>query len=141
MQQIIEFSGNHPYLIASAVVITMVLLANELRLFSRKGIDVSPSETVALMNNGAKVVDIRSAERFHAGHIMGAAHIAYDELEAKIEKALKAHKDKFIIVYDENGTLGARASTLLRGLEYKAVNLKGGVAAWISDSMPLEKGK
>ncbi len=141
MQQIIEFSGNHPYLAGLAVVLTMVLIANEFRLFSRKGIDVSPSQTVALMNNGAKVVDVRSAERFHAGHIMGAAHIAYEELEAKIDKALKAHKDKFIIVYDDNGMQGARASTMLRGLEYKAVNLKGGIAAWTSDSLPLEKGK
>ncbi|MFK8032083.1 MAG: rhodanese-like domain-containing protein [Gammaproteobacteria bacterium] len=141
MQQIIEFSGNHPYLVGLAVVLTMVLIANELRLFSRKDIDVSPSQTVALMNNGAKVIDIRSVDRFHAGHIMGAAHIALDELEAKAEKTLKKYKDKFIIVYDENGMQGARASTLLRGLEYKAVNLKGGIAAWTSDSLPLEKGK
>lgn len=141
MQQIIEFSGNHPYLVGLAVVLTMLLIANEIRLFSRKGIDVSPAQTVALMNNGAKVVDIRSVERFRAGHIMNALNIALDDLEAKAQKSLKAHKDKFIIVYDDNGLQGARASTLLRRLEFKAVNLKGGLAAWTSDNLPLEKGK
>lgn len=141
MQQIIEFSGNHPYLVGLAVVLTMVLIANEFRLFSRKGIDVSPSQTVALMNNGAKVVDIRSVERFRAGHIISALHIAFDDLEAKAAKSLRAHKDKFIIVYDDNGMQGVRASTLLRGLDYKAVNLKGGLTAWTSDNLPLEQGK
>lgn len=141
MQQIIEFSGNHPYLVGLAVVLTMLLIANEIRLFSRKGIDVSPSQTVTLMNNGAKVVDVRSIERFRAGHIISAIHIAFDDLEAKAKKSLNAHKDKFIIVYDDTGMQGARASTLLRSLDFKAVNLKGGLAAWNNDNLPLEKGK
>lgn len=141
MQQIIEFSGNHPYLVGLAVILTMILIANEFRLFSRQGIDVSPSQTVALINNGAKVVDVRSVELFRAGHIMGAMNIAFDDLEDKALKAFKAHKDKFIIVYDDTGMQGARASTLLRGLELKAVNLKGGLAAWTRDNLPLEQGK
>lgn len=141
MQQIIEFSGNHPYLVGLAVVLTIILVANEFRLFSRKGIDVSPSQSVALINNGAKVLDIRSIERFRSGHIIGALHIALDELEDKAEKLLKKHKGSFIIVYDDNGMQGARASTMLRNLQYKAVNLKGGIAAWNSDNLPLEKGK
>ncbi|MEM7082762.1 MAG: rhodanese-like domain-containing protein [Pseudomonadota bacterium] len=141
MQQIIEFSSNHPYLVGLAIILTMILIANEFRLLSRKGIDVTPSETVALINNGAKVVDIRSIERFRSGHILSALNIALDDLEAKAAKKLAAHKDKFIIVYDDNGMLGARASTLLRRMEYKAVNLKGGLTAWKGDNLPLEEGK
>ena len=141
MNQIIEFSSNHPYLVGLALVLSILLVANEFRLLSRKGVDISPSETVALMNNGAKVLDIRSIELYQSGHILNALHLAFEDFEAKAEALLKPHKDKIIVVYDDHGMVGARASSKLRQLSYKAANLKGGLHAWKADNFPLETGK
>ncbi len=141
MDQIIEFATNHPYLAGLAFMLTLLLVANEIRLATRKGLDILPSEVVTLVNNGAKVLDVRSVELYRSGHIVNAINIAHDDLEARYEKALKAHKDKFIVVCDDNGLQAGKASLWLRQKEYKAVNLKGGLTAWSHDSLPLEKGK
>jgi len=141
MAQIIEFASNHPYLVGLAFILTILLLANEIRLLGRKGLDVSPAETVGLMNKGAKVVDVRSLELFRAGHILDAVHIAFEDLDEKASKALKAHKDKIIVVYDDNGMQGAKAGTILRNMQFKAASLKGGLTAWTRENLPLEKGK
>lgn len=138
MNQIIEFSSNHPYLIGMAVVLTMLLIANELRLMSRRGIDITPAQTVALMNNGARVLDVRSMDLYRSGHILDATHIPLDELADKAESKLKAHREKFIVVYCEHGMQSTKACEQLKALDFKAVNLKGGITAWKADDMPLE---
>jgi len=139
MNQIIEFSSNHPYLVGLAVVMTILLIANEIRLLGRRGIDVSPAETVTLMNNGARVLDVRSMDLFRNGHILDAIHIPLDELTSKAESKFKAHRDKFIVVYCDTGIQSAKACAELRQQNFKAVNLRGGLTAWKSDDLPVEK--
>ena len=141
MSQIIEFASNHPFLVSLAFGLTILMIVNEIRLIGRKGLDLSPAETVALMNNGARVVDVRSVELFRKGHILNAIHIAFDELEDKAAKVLKPHKNKVIVVYDEHGTQGVKAGAILRGLNFKAASLKGGLTAWSRENLPLEHGK
>ncbi|NNF17199.1 MAG: rhodanese-like domain-containing protein [Gammaproteobacteria bacterium] len=141
MAQIIEFASNHPFLVGLAFGLTILMIVNEMRLLGRKGLDVSPAETVALMNNGATIVDVRSLELFRAGHILNAVHIAFDDLEERASKVLKPHKDSVIVVYDDLGLQGAKAGGILRQLNFKAASLKGGLAAWKRENLPVEKGK
>ena len=105
---------------------------------------MSPADAVKLINGGATVLDIRPAERFAAGHIIGAVNIPAGELAGREEEVAKK-KDRPVIVCCENGTTSARAATMLRKAAYPAVvRLKGGVMAWERESLPLsreEQGK
>ena len=142
MDRALEFAANHPILISTAVFLTILTLANEIRMVTRRGVDLGPNEAVRLINGGATVVDIRSFERYQGGHIINARHIPLDEIADKAPKKLAALKSKPVVVYDDNGMASNRAVALLRGLGFEqVVNLKGGIGAWARENFPLEKGK
>ena len=142
MDRALEFAANHPILISTAVFLTILTLANEVRMLARRGVDLGPQEAIRLINAGATVIDVRSFERYQSGHIIGARHIPLDELADKAPKKLAALKSKPVVVYDDNGMMSNRAVNQLRGLQFEnVVNLKGGVLAWARENFPLEKGK
>jgi rhodanese-related sulfurtransferase len=92
------------------------------------------------MNQGAIVLDLRTPDLHAAGHIGGARHLPSDQI-LKADDVLKKHKGKPIVVYDETGSLGAAAVRQLARLGFtKAFNLRGGVAAWRAENLPLVKG-
>jgi len=142
MDRLLEFASNHPILLSGAVFLTILTIANEVRTATRRGVDLSPQDAVGLINGGATVIDVRSFERFAAGHIINAKNIPLDELDDAAMKKLGTQKDKPVILYDDNGLTGGRAVNLLRGLEFANVaNIKGGITAWARDNFPLESGK
>lgn len=142
MDRLLEFATNHPLLVSAAVFIAIVTIANEVRLATRRGIDLSPQDAVVLINQGATVIDVRDFERYRGGHIINAKHIPMDDLQDQAGKKLASFKDKPVVVYDDNGTLGARAVNVLRGLNFSnAVSLKGGIGAWLRENFPVESGK
>ena len=53
MDRALEFAANHPILISTAVFLTILTLANEIRMVSRRGVDLGPNEAVRLINGGA----------------------------------------------------------------------------------------
>lgn len=125
-----------------AVVLTILVVANELRLLSRRGIDLSPAEAVQLINQGAMIIDVRSIERFRTGHIVNAKNIPFEDLAGAVDSKLEKHKDKPVLTYDDAGFIGAKAATLLRNLAFtKAANLRGGLVAWQRENLPLDKTK
>lgn len=142
MDRFIEFAANHPFLVSVAVFLTLLTLANEVRVATRRGVDLPPKDAVTLINQGAAVIDLRSFERFKSGHILGARHVPMEDLGDAAAKKLKALKDKPVIVYDDNGLKSARAVTMLRSLDFQRVaNLKGGLGAWLRENYPLETRK
>ncbi len=54
---------------------------------------------------------------------------------------LKKYKEKVVVVYDDTGSLGASAVRQLAAQGFtKAVNLRGGLAAWRTENLPLTRG-
>jgi rhodanese-related sulfurtransferase len=92
------------------------------------------------MNRGAVVIDLRPAEQFAAGHLSGARRMDGEQI-LKAGDTLKKYKQKPLILYDDSGSLGTTAARQLKaqGFEH-AFNLRGGLTAWRSDNLPLEKG-
>ena len=142
MEVFLEFAGRHPVLVWGAVFLTGITIANEIRLVARRGFNLDPTGAVALINDGAAVIDTRSVDRFRAGHIVNARNIPQDELGDAADKKLKGLKGDPLIVCCDNGISSGRAVTLLRSLGFdKAVSLQGGLAAWQRENLPLVKGK
>lgn len=117
----------------------LAVLAFEARARSARFAAVAPQDVIRLMNRGALVLDIRPQELFTAGHIGGSRHLPSDQIvNANDVQVLKKNKEKPIVLYDESGSLGAAAVRQLAAQGFtKAVNLRGGLAAWRAENLPI----
>ncbi|MCH9025913.1 MAG: rhodanese-like domain-containing protein [Proteobacteria bacterium] len=139
MSQLLEFAANHPYLAGGVVALSILVLVNELRLRSNTGNFLDPANVVSLINKGAAVLDLRSAERFATGHVVGARNIPVDQLESSAGK-LKRYSGKPMIVYCDNGTACRKAVARLQEMGFEhTVAMRGGLQAWTQENMPLVK--
>ena len=140
MAQLFEFAGNHPFLVGSLVLIIVLVIVNEIRL-KAGGPELAPADAVRLINDGATVLDVRSATQYANGHIVGARNLPLNELGAKLDSVSKK-KDRPVLVYCEMGNTSAKAAATLRQAGFAQVlNLKGGLMAWQRENLPLATGK
>ncbi len=63
MQQLIEYCGNHPYLVAAAALMVMIVIVSELRARIQEFAAVAPTDAIRMMNQGALVIDVRDSAR------------------------------------------------------------------------------
>ncbi len=137
MTQLLEFASRHPAQAAMLVAAALAVLFYELRLRAQATGSVSPQDAVRLMNQGAAVLDLRSAEAFAAGHINNARLLPLDSL-AEAAETLKRFKEKPVIVYCERGNSSAAAIRKLGALGFsKLFNLRGGITAWRGEHLPV----
>lgn len=130
----------HPWLVAATAAVAMFAVLIEIRARSESFASISAQEAIQLMNRGALTIDLRSAEQFTAGHVAGARRMDGEQI-LKAEDLLKKHKQKPVIVYCNSGSLAAAAVRKLREQGFaQAVNLRGGIAAWRTENLPVEKG-
>jgi len=100
----------------------------------------APQDMVRLMNQGALLIDLRPAEQYTAGHVGGARQMSGEEI-LKAADTLKKYKEKVVVVYDDTGSLSASAVRQLVSQGFtKAFNLRGGLAAWRTENLPLTRG-
>ena len=140
MAQIIEFSTNHWILVAAFLLVSTVLVINIVQAGGAGAL--RPHEAVQLLNReNAVALDVRSASEFESGHVIDARHIPLQELKQRAEE-LKRFKGKPILVCCAAGTVSAQAVKDLRGMGFEQVSrLKGGIAAWRAENLPLTQGK
>lgn len=101
---------------------------------------VSASAAVQMINREkAVVVDVCEAEEFATGHMGGAKNIPLAQLEAKLPAAVK-NKAVPLILVCQSGARSSRAVATAKKLGYEKVqSLSGGLAAWKTASLPVEK--
>jgi rhodanese-related sulfurtransferase len=103
---------------------------------SRGGATVSSTQAVQMINHqGAVLLDVRSIEAFHGGHIPQARHAPLADVE---KKAASLAKDKPLIIVCEMGRTAVGAAARLRAQGFTAVSiLDGGIKAWSTAGLPL----
>ena len=110
-----------------------------MRARSEGQVSVSPQELIRLMNQGALLLDLRPPEQYQAGHLAGARQMSGDQI-LKAADTLKKHKEKAVVVYDDTGSLGAAAARQLAAQGFsRAFTLRGGLAAWRADNLPVSR--
>ena len=140
MDHLPQYMQAHYWLVAATVVVLGLVIAFEIRARAESFAAVTPQDAIRLMNRGAVVIDLRPAEQYAAGHLSGARRMDGGQI-LNAGDTLKKYKQKTVIVYDETGSLGNSAARQLKAQGFlQAFNLRGGVAAWRSDNLPLEKG-
>ncbi|HZT03298.1 MAG TPA: rhodanese-like domain-containing protein [Steroidobacteraceae bacterium] len=140
MDRLVQYVQLNHWLVAATVVVLVLVIVFEIRTRAATMAAVTPQEAIRLMNRGAVVIDLRPAEQYAAGHLAGARRMDGEQLLSASD-TLKKYKQKPLIVYDESGSAGGSAARQLKQQGFlQAFNLRGGLAAWRSDNLPLEKG-
>ena len=141
MEQLSEFVVNNLLLFAGLGLVLVMLIKAELDHQANKGLSLSPSNAIRLMNNhgDALLIDIRTTADFNGGHIKGAKNMPLSDF-AKSVDGVKDFKDKPVLIYCNSGNTVARAIKLLKKAGFEEIsNLEGGIAAWKEANMPLTK--
>jgi len=139
MDRVLEYISHHPWLATATAVLVAVIVVYEMRTRSESLISVSSQEMIRLMNQGALLLDLRPPEQYQAGHLAGARQMRSDEI-LKAGDTLRKHKEKTVVVYDDSGSLGAAAVRQLAAQGFTRVfALRGGLAAWRADNLPLTR--
>lgn len=87
---------------------------------------IASNEAMSLIDNGAIIIDVRTAEEYNEGHIANAINIPVDNISE-----ITYSKDDKIIVYCASGVRSAIAAKTLVDAGYNNVyNLDGGLINW-----------
>ena len=102
---------------------------------------LNPNAAVQLINREkAVVIDVCEPGEHAAGHIVGSKNIPLSELEAKLGGAVK-NKALPVILVCQSGMRSGRAVAIAKKLGFEqAQSLAGGLGAWKTANLPVEKG-
>ncbi|MEO8105712.1 MAG: rhodanese-like domain-containing protein [Actinomycetes bacterium] len=95
---------------------------------------VSVNDARQLVDDGAVLVDVRTTAEWNAGHSPFATHIAGDQLSTKHQRIPKG---KRVVVVCRSGSRSRGATKRLIAEGYDAVNLSGGLNAWVRHGQPI----
>ena len=139
MDRLLEFVTVHYWLATGTAFAVALIVVYEMRARAESQFSVSPQQLIRLMNQGALLLDLRPQDQFAAGHLTGARQMSGDALLTAGD-TLKRHKEKTVVVYDEAGSVSAAAVRQLATQGFtRAFTLRGGLAAWRADNLPLER--
>ena len=104
------------------------------------GGSLTAAGAVQLINREkAVVIDVCEVDEFAAGHVGGAKNIPLNQLEAKLPGLVK-NKALPVILVCRSGARSNRALGIAKKLGYEqAQSLAGGLGAWKSANLPVEK--
>lgn len=95
---------------------------------------VSPNEAMSLIHEGALLLDVREDDEWADGHAREAISVPMSRLAAQVQ-SLPA--DRLIVCVCHVGARSAIVARALNGGGWNAVNLSGGMAAWVAAGLPL----
>lgn len=141
MDRYLEFAGNHTLLVVALLASFLLAIFAELKRKARGLFDLDAQSSVALINQGAAVIDLRSQESFSRGHIVSARNVPMADLDAKRDLIEKLRDNPILLVCD-HGNSSVRAATSLRKAGFENVfSLKSGMTAWQSAGLPVVGGR
>jgi rhodanese-related sulfurtransferase len=95
---------------------------------------VQPSEVAARLNEGWTLLDVRTDDEWADGRIAGSVHIPMDQLMYRLDEV-----DDRVVCVCAVGARSARVAQFLSSQGREAVNLDGGLQAWASSGLPIER--
>lgn len=92
-------------------------------------IEISALEGQKKVEQGAALIDVRTAKEFASGHVPGATNIPYDQIGRRISE-VSSEKEREIVLYCHLGQRALVAQQTLSKLGYAAVFAAGGLDEW-----------
>lgn len=137
----LDFLADHYVLSSAAVLLAIAIALVEAKRAFKPWRDVGPFELTQLVNSGAVLVDVRSDKSFRDGHIAGARRCDLADVEATLATSKSgAAKDDAVVLYCESGSASDKAAEKLALAGYRKVaTLRGGIATWRTENLPLAR--
>jgi rhodanese-related sulfurtransferase len=95
---------------------------------------IGPDAAVALLAQGAALIDVREPEEWQMGRAPQAVHIPLGELAARLGEL---PTDRDLIMVCRSGIRSDTAAAAVVGRGLRALNLAGGMQAWNAASFPV----
>ncbi len=142
MEQVLEFTGNHPLLTGALAVAILAFVAYEISRLFRKWNELSTAQAVQMLNREDPVViDVSNSTDYAKGHIRGALHMPPSRIESGNQQLLK-YREQPVLVYCRNNQVAPQMAGRLVKLGFTNVNvLGGGLTQWINDQQPVSRHK
>ena len=121
------------------VILGLLIINHEIKSHFSPTKNINCDDLINAMNNSKTLlIDMRNAEEFKAGHIVGAKNYSLDDL-ANLDVSVA---DDAIITYANDEKAAIQAADLIVKQGAKEVfYLEGGLSSWIDNNMPLSGGK
>lgn len=122
------------------------MLAQLKSMLGMGGVAVSPQEAVRRINAGARVIDVREPEEFAHGSIAHAVNVPLSRIDregvAALDRAGIAHdQGELVLVCRSGARSGSACARLQSTLGDRAVNLQGGLMAWVGAGLPVHRNE
>ena len=95
---------------------------------------ITASEAIALTENGGWLLDVREQDEWDRGHAPSAHLVPLSELHSRITEI---PTDQPVLVVCLAGSRSLRAASALADAGVDAVNVTGGMLAWVSAAGPV----
>jgi rhodanese-related sulfurtransferase len=99
--------------------------------------EIDVRELAARREAGAAVLDVRNPDEYDEAHVPGVVLIPLGQL---VEQVDEVPTGGTLPVICRSGNRSRQAAAWLRGQGIDAVNVTGGIKAWIEADLPVESG-
>lgn len=140
LQDFLQFVLQNWFLWTLFILLVIAVAWFETRTVVGGVVKIDAQNLVHLINReNATVIDIRDNPAFQEGHIVGSVNLPSGALEDKSKK-LQKFKSKAVAVVCGNGQASLKIAQKMKkeGFE-KLYVLKGGMTAWKTANLPVEK--
>lgn len=140
MQEYIEFSQAHPLLLIGFAAVLGLIIWSEFSRLTRKYKQVNANQAVQVLNrDNVTVIDVRGSSELSNGVIKGAKTIPVTDISKHLTQ-LEKNKDNPFLVYCGSGNRSGHVCNVLTKNGFSDVyNLTGGLMAWTSENLPLNR--
>ena len=105
-----------------------------MKWFSRNSL--SAAEAAAALDNGARLIDVRTATEWKQTRAVGAVHMPPQKLDRQIARL----QGDTVLVICRSGSRSGRAAAMLRRAGVNAKNVRGGLNSWQRHQLPTTRG-
>jgi rhodanese-related sulfurtransferase len=140
IERLIEFSVNHWDLLVALLIVLLMMFGGPVMRKIRGYLEIEPLAAVEMMNHrDALYIDVREEAEVKEGLVLNSVHIPLRELHRRLGE-LGSDKSRPVIVGCRSGNRSAVACGTLKKEQFAEVyNLRGGIMAWQSAGLPLQK--
>ena len=99
--------------------------------------EISAEDLATRLESGAQVIDVREPDEWDEAHLAGSYLIPLGQVVDRIDEIATGPS---VYVICRSGVRSANACEYLRVQGIEAVNVTGGILAWLDAELPVECG-